>query len=1061
MFTRGRILLVLGSLAFFTGRLVAQNAVSSGAISGIVHDSMGAVVPNVQVQLRDLQTGITQRNKTNGSGFFAYPTVPVGAYSLRFTASGFETSILSPVFVTIGVTSSANVQLIVGASTQQVVVQASASPMLDTSSTSVGTNVGLKMIRNLPSSGRNYTNFVLLTPNATSNGEFGIVSFAGQGNAAANSYTLDGATATSNYTGGTRGGTRIPYLFGMESIQEFQVTDNPYSAAYGAAGAGFINTITKSGTDQVHGSAFYYNRNSATANNDAIDKAHGVPTPLNILQQFGGSIGGPFIHDKLFYFGDYEQQRQKDPISVINQGMETLNVTNFGLPASTVLPAPNADFPQAVGLTGADANAGNPQYLQQVANALHVIETNVGTRQRYQNDWVVAPKVEWQASSNDHVSFYYNYNKFDSPGGVITYDPVSNESIQALPNNYVRDHHATIHWTHTFNPNILNDTYIGFLHDQVMESPSGFAPTPGFPAVYLFSPQFFMLGNPTFSLENTRETEEQFNDHVTLVRGRHTLSTGLDFNYDGITDFYYGNFRGTYMFTSPENFALVSPLRYTQAGGNPTYIFQFPYYGFYVDDKYQVAKNLTLDLGLREDFQKFNQPPGNPAIPQTQQFPNFYDRVAPRFGFAYSPTQNMVVHGGFGVFYEDLIGETYELTAVANGLPTQQSTLSLPGSHAPPFPSQLTPAQMFGAQASKNVAAFAPAFKPPYVLQSNLQIEQSLGQYTTFSLGTVWAHAVHLLTATGYNVNMVPPTGTTTYIVCPANTPVTAGSCNGVSYTGPTLDNGLLKNGQINPNIGQINEAFSGGLDTYNSMVAQVTRRAKNGLQVMGAFTWSKVMDSQTQFNNQFNLSNTHSPDAIDQRVRLSVAAVYQPVTDGIGSRVGRALASHWVLSTVMQFNSGRPYTGVLNSACTGPNLQSCSYHGGDNLNDSAYNQSVGGSGISPAPNYDYNSFYGPWIDETDIGLERRFMVHNQQYFSLTAQVFNVSNHQNYFTGYVQDIQYNPLGTTCGDGKSYNQTCYLVPNGTAQGEKSPFGMQTSIDQMNPPRVWQFAFRYSF
>lgn len=1065
MFTRGRVLLLFTFLAFFVNSILAQNAVSTGAISGIVTDSSGAVVPNAQIELTNMETGITQANKTNSTGLYSYPTLSVGTYSVRVTAAGFKIGLITSITVTIGRESSANIKLQVGAANQQVTVTAASSPLLDTTNSSIGTNVDQKLIRNLPLSGRNYTDFVLLTPNATANGEFGVVSFAGQSNAAANSYTLDGATATSNYSGGTRGGTRIPYLFGEESIQEFQVTDNPYSAAYGAAGAGFINTVTKSGTNAVHGSGFYYNRNSGTGNNDAIDKANGIPTPLDILQQFGGSIGGPVLRDKLFYFGDYEQQRQKDPISVINHGMETLNNASFGLPASTILPAPNASFPQNVGLTQADANAGNAAYLQQVSNVLNDIKTNVGTRQRYQNDIVFDPKVDWQASQNDHIAFYYNYNRFNAPGGVITYNPVSNDSIQALPNDFVRDHQANIHWTHTFSPYLLNDVYISYLHDQTGENPSGFAPTAAFPQVYLEAPQFFILGNPTFSLSNTRETEAQFDDHVTFVRGRHTISTGLDFNYDEITDFYYGNFRGTYQFTNPKNFALTAPLRYTQAGGNPTFVFQFPYYGFYVDDKYQVMNNLSLDLGLREDFQHFKQPPGNPAIPQTQTFPNEYDRVAPRLGFAYSPTHKTVVRGGFGIFYEDLVGATYETTAQADGLATQQSTLSLPGNSpaAPAFPNQISTANMFSAKASANVAAFAPAFKAPYVLQSNLQIEQSIDKYTTFSIGTVWAHAVHLRTQTGYDVNLIPPTGTTTYIVCPDNTPAGSGTCNGPTITGPTLDNGLLKDGLIDKNAGQINETFSGGLNNYNSLVAQVTRRSRNGLQILSSFTYSKTMDSIRQFNDQFNVSNTHSPDEIDQRVRLSIGAVYQPVTDGISSKFARMLASNWVISTVTQFNSGRPYTGLLNYACTGLSLNACTGRG-DNINNSAYNQSVGGSGITPAPNFGYNHFYGPWIDEGDIGIERRFILHHEQYFSMTAQVFNVTNHQNYFVqagSGVQALQYNPVGQTCGDGKSVNQTCYLIPDGTTQGSKSPFGELESIDQLNPPRVWQFAFRYHF
>ncbi len=1079
MFLRGRVLLLFVFLSLFAGSAIAQNAVSTGALSGIVTDTAGAVVPDAQIELTNLDTGIRQPNKTNSTGLFSFPTVPVGNYSLRITAAGFKTALISPLVVSIGSTTPANTKLEVGASSQQITVTESTGTLLNTSESSVSTTVNRKLIDNLPLSGRNYTDFVLLTPNATPDGEFGDVSFAGQqasgssgyanGNGT-NSFTVDGASATSTFFGGARGRTRVPYIFGEESIQEFQVSDNPYSAAYGSGGAGFVNTVTKSGTNKIHGSGFYYNRNSGTAANDAIDKANGVPTPLDILQQFGANVGGPIVKDKLFYFFDYEQQRQKNPISVINSGQSGLTVTNFGLPAGTQLPAPNSSFPIPSPLdTPATANANNAFYVQQVSNALNVIKTNIGSRARMQNDLLFFPKVDWQATQKDHVTFVYNYNKFDSPGGEITFNPVAFAGIMALSNNYVRDHHGDIHWAHTFTPALLNEVYVSYLRDQQIETPSGLAPSANFPTVSLFSPEFFELGNPGFALGNTRETEVEFNDHATYVKGRHTITTGFDFNHDGVTDFNYGNFRGTYAFTSPENFALVHQLYFSQAAGNPTFVFSVPYYGFYVDDKYQIMQNLTLDLGVREDFQRFPKPNANPAIPLTAQFNNTYKRVAPRLGFAYSPTSKTVVRGGFGVFYTIFNGSNYENSTISNGLPSQQSSLQLsygsPGS--PTFPGQISSTSLFAA--SPNVSVIAPNFKPPYILESSLQIEQAINNDTSFSIGTVWSHANHLISSSAYDLNLNAPVGTTTYIVCPPGTPQTAGGCNGSTYTGPNLDNGLLTDGAIDPNAGQINELISPGLNNYASLIAQFTRRMKNGLQVLSSFTYSKNMDSNgVDFNNQFNFSNTHSPSLLDQRTRLSVAAVYQPVINS-SSRMVHFLVSDWTLSTVMAFNSGRPYTGILNPACTGPNLQNCN-GAGDNLNDSAFNQTtnntaLGIAGAGPSPNLAYNSFYGPWIDEVDLGLERRFLLPHGQYISLTAQVFNVTNHQNYFVqsgSGVNQIQYNPVGNNCGDGATANQTCYLIPNTQASGYTSSyFGQLESIDQLNPPRVWQFAFRYRF
>ena len=1059
--------------------MIGQNAVSTGAISGIVTDTAGAVVPNAQVELTNLNTGIKQNNKTNATGLYSYPTLQVGVYSVKITAPGFKTGFIPSVIVSIGRTTSAGIQLQVGTAAQQVTVTSSSSALLDPSDSSVSTTVNRELIRDLPSNGRNYTNFVLLTPNVTADGDFGDVSFAGQqgsgssglanGNGT-NSFTVDGAAASSTFYGGARGRTRVPYIFGEESIQEFQVSDNPYSAAYGGAGSGFVNTVTKSGTNHIHGEAFYFNRNSAFANNDAIDKAAGRPTPYNVLQQFGANVGGPIKSNKLFYFFDYEQSRDNMPISIVNQGMAALNVTSFGLPAGTVLPAPNAPFPVAnPASTQATATATNPIYLQQVANALNVIKTNLGNAPRQQNDLLFFPKVDWQLSQKDHLTFHFNYNKFDGPGDVVTYTPVSFGGIETMSNNYVRDYDSGVHWTHTFTPGLLNDTYFSYTYDKQSDTPSGRAPSLNFPTVELFSPEFFMLGNPGFAYSRTPETEYQVNDHVTYVHGRHTISTGLDFNHDSVSDFEYGNFRGTYAFTNPQNFALVHELFYSQSGGNPTYSFAVPYYGFYIDDKYQLSKNLTLDLGLREDFQVYPQPAENPAFPQTGKFPNRYKRFAPRFGFAWSPRAKTVVRGGYGVFYTDLNGVNYENSALSNGLASQQSSVFLfqPPINAPAFPNQINNASLFAA--SPNISVFSSSLRPPTILESNLQIEQAIDNQTTASVGVVWSHADHLISSSAYDMNLIKPAGKTTYIVCPKNTPNTAGTCSGSSYVGPNLDSGLLTEGAINPKLGQINALISPGHNNYLSLISQFTRRSRNGLAVLSSFTYSKNMNSNgVDFNDQFNFSNTHSPSTLDQRIRLSISAVYQPVTTGIGNPALRRLAENWIISTVMQFNSGRPYTGTLNAACTGINLQNCT-GAGDNLNDSAFNEStsntaLGIAGAGPSPNRELDSYYGPWIDEGDLGIERRFTFHRTQYISFTAQVFNITNHQNYFVqaqSGVQTLQYNPVGPTCGDGASVNQTCYLIPNTAAQASTSPFGQLESIDQLNPPRVWQFAARYTF
>src|SRR5487761_528349 len=1069
-------LIVCASLSLFLLLLCpearSQNAISGGSISGQVTDPSGAAVPGAAVTASSASTGVQVETTTNSAGFYNFPSLGVGTYQVTVSQSGFKQAVIDDVLVQVGQNSAENITLQVGEATQSVTVTAQA-PLLRTTESTASTVVNENLISNLPLSGRRYTDFVLLTPNANADGQFGLVSMGGQqgggdsgyanGNGA-NSFTVDGANATSNYFGDARGRTRVPYVFGEQSIQEFQVSDNPYNAAYGGAGAGFVNTVTKSGTDMFHGDAFYYNRNSGVGNaNDAIDKANGLSRPLDVLQQFGADLGGPIVHNKAWFYFDYEQQRRKQPISVINpayplSGLNAFSEANFtNVTSTTTLPAPNAPYPVPGSFSTAPASSdpNYPAYLQQVSNALAAITRNLGQRARRADDLSFFPKVDWQPTSADHLTFVYNYNRFNSPGGTITFNPVAFAGDESLPNNFVRDHHATVHWTHTFGSALLNDAHISYLRDEQIGTPSGFAPI-ALGQVEFFTPGFFELGNPTFSRGDNKEFQWQLSDQVTYIAGRHTLNFGFDYDRTHVTDFFPGNFNGTYAFSNPTNFALGTYAFFSQAGGNPTFPFTYPYYGFYGQDKFQMTKKLTLDFGLREDFQIFQQPQantttGDPLVAQlTGQFPNRHNRLSPRIGFAYHPFSKTVVRGGFGLFREILDGINYENSVISNGLATQQASTfvpcfsgcAVPNQRTPVFPNFFASTSSFGA--SSNISIVDPGFQVPYIIESSLEVEQQLAPSTTLTVGTMWTHGVHLLASSAYDKNLIPTTGTTTYTVCPAGyqppnpsgTPPTPEGCigtAGLTTTGPNLDSGLLTEGLLTSAVGQINALISPGVNNYNSFYVQLQRRVARGLSVMTSYTFSKNLQTGVDFFNQFNLKDTHGPSLLDQRHRLSIAAVYSPDASGISSIMERHLLSDWTLSTVMQFNSGRPYASLLNSACTGINFVNCN-GANANLNDSAFNESTGNTalginGLGPSPGIGLDRFYGPSIEEIDLGLARAFHITERQSIQIQAQVFNLFNHPNFYVQNGSGIfqtQYDPTGATCGDGASANQTCFLA-----------------------------------
>jgi Carboxypeptidase regulatory-like domain len=1073
--------------------LAAQNVVLTGSLSGRVTDQNKAVVSGARILLRNLATGVEQSAETNHVGLYRFSALMPGNYSIAASLKGFrDAQVLTR--VSVGNTTVQDFTLLVGTATDKVNVIAT-TPLLRTTESSASTVLDRSFIDDLPLNGRRYTDFAALTPNISYDGDTGLVSIAGQqggedsgyanGNGS-NAFTVDGSNATNNYFDDIIGRYRIPYLYGEDAIQEFQVSVSPYSAVYGG-GAGFVNAVTRSGSNNFHGGVFYYNRNSATAANDALDASAGLPKPQDSLQQFGGGLGGPILRGRLWFFVDYEQQLRSDPIPVINQTLVATQPdflsSNFGIPDGTHLPAPNGPLPVPGTNTAPDAN--NPVYLQQVSNAIHALNSNLGTGARKRNDLVVTPRLDYQATPRDGLFLTLNFNHFNSPGGVITDPTVGNYGLQTLADAEVHTFQASLGWTHTFSPKLLNEFHAGASQDNEIATPTGLAPNT--PTIILDSPSAFTLGNAAFSIGRVFERQYSLSDRMDYVLGKHTLQFGFDWSRsfdadtnDGGADpneaVDFGSPLGLYEFSSLEAFALGQYNNFSQAAGNPRFSFSVPYYGFYLQDTYRALPNLTLEMGLREDFQVYPQPLENPAFPLTGQYPNQFRRLAPRLGFAWQPKSKTVVRGGFGQFYTNMNGLNYRNAVISNGLASQQSEVNAqynggpPNQQAPTFPNIL-PANSPLFQSSPDISLVSPNFRAPYILQASLQIEREIFENTTLSVGTMWNHGVHLLSGSAYDLNLNPLQGTTTYIVCPPNTATLP--CNGSTYTLPNMDSGLLTEGRVNQNLGEINELISPGQNYYNSLFVQLQRRMSHGLSLQFAYTFAKsIMLDGMDFNNQFDFSNTHAPSLLDQRHRLTLAAVYQPrLQELTASDAGRALLAGWKLSSVMEFSSGRPYAGLLSPACTtGSNSGSlsnlgCAAIGNFNLNDTAFNQdtanTAGGiNGAGPTPGIGLNSFYGPWLERIDVGLARSFEIREGKELEFQAEAFNLFNHPNYYVqngNGINQLQFNPYGRNCGDGVSLNQKCYLVPN-SGPGN---FGALQEISPNGLPRIFQFSVRFMF
>jgi hypothetical protein len=510
-------------------------------------------------------------------------------------------------------------------------------------------------------------------------------------------------------------------------------------------------------------------------------------------------------------------------------------------------------------------------------------------------------------------------------------------------------------------------------------------------------PSNFEIGNAGFAAGRTNEAQWELAERLDYVRGKHFLKFGAEMSRTHTTDSAFGGF-------DPD-----AQRQNGTFGGT---------YGF-------------------------------------SSFPNFalgrYDTFAQSAG---SPTFSFAVP--YVAFYAQ---DTYQLRPRLTFDCGVREDFQV-------FPNTISDPSLFGAP---NISIVDPHFRTPYVLQGSLQIETEILPETLVSIGAMWTHGVHLISSSAYDLNLMPPTGTTTYVVCPAGT--LDAPCAGHQVVLPNLDSNLLQEGRINPNFGQINELVSPGVNNYNSLFVQVQRRFRRGLAFQFGYTLSKnLMSNGVDFSNQFDFSGTHAPDLLDQRHRISFAGVYTPFGRHFDSALLGGLLSHWTISAAMQFASGRPYAALLDSACTSStnSLANCDNlpgTGNATLNDTAANQSTANSalginGAGPSPAVGLNSFYGPWSQQVDLGIARRFVLGEGQAITFQVQAFNLLNHANYYVqngNGVNPIQYEPVGATCGDGASPNQTCYLVPNA------GPGGFRTLqiVNALNGPRVLQFAFKYTF
>ncbi|MBZ5696810.1 MAG: TonB-dependent receptor [Acidobacteriia bacterium] len=704
----------------------AQTAATAD-LRGSVKDPNGGVIPGATVTLRDVARNLERTVKTNGEGEYVLLSVPPGRYSLTITAEGFARMVATDISLTVGQV--AEYPVTMRLATAQAEVSVTGEPLLiETTKTSNGTTVGEQRIENLPINGRNYVNFSLTNSQAQRDVAPSIgaaptsgLNFGGQ-RARSNAVNVDGMDAVDNSTNGIRS------TVSQEAVQEFQIITNGYAAEYGRASGGVVNIITKSGGNAFHGTAFGYLRNR---NIQAVNPFSNVPDPAYTRVQSGISFGGPIIKDKTFYFFSFESTRRQETgfstIGADNFGLVPLvNAASFGLPPGSLVTPDQATFlatvpisplsvayaqlaagGAAVALAGAPGNPVPqlgffPTTGAPLPASYHNLLSQVGNYPVSEATDVYSLRFDHQATASNRMTLRFGLSPSDVNGIQVNAQNQNfgqNAFSRTSRQNY-HDGSVAFHDSWVLGSDKINEFNYQFSRRGLLYN---FSSAPGGGDVAVNIPGVAFFGREPFSFIRRTEIRHQFTDNFSWIKSKHSIKFGADVNRIPITADFTVNFGGIYNFSalsatalSPafagaptfsavQAYGLGIPQVLIQGVGNPHDSFSLTSLGFFVQDSWQIVPSLTLNYGVRYDYEVTPQfaavnqlsQAAQDALGITQGIPRDSNNVAPRIGLAWDPHDNgkTVIRASYGIFYDHpLLGLAFD-SDVADGSQAPQFIL--------------------------------------------------------------------------------------------------------------------------------------------------------------------------------------------------------------------------------------------------------------------------------------------------------------------------------------------------------------------------------------------------
>ena len=1063
---------------FISGAMHAQSG--TGTIQGTVTDPAGAVVSNAQIRITSETTGISRNVTSNSSGLYSAPNLSAGRYNVRTSASGFATKVESGVVLTVGAVRDLDIALSVSATETTITVQSS-SNQVNTADSSVQGVVDGKQTRNLPLDGRDWTTLATLNtgvsqvltqfPGAATattrlSRGLGAQLTIGGNRPQQNSYRLDGININDYANGGP--GSVSGATLGVDAVQEFSVITSDAPAQFGRMSGGVVNSITRQGTNQLHGSIYDFVRNSVFDSRSYFDKPdQGEPSFRR--NQFGATLGGPIVHDKSFFFVNYEGFRQAQGVTIL----------------STVL-SPNARKGLVTCTSGSGCHDGLEQLTVDPAVppylALYPLP-NAGIK----GNTGMYSFVTTQQTNEDFSTIHldHNFSQQDSLHGTLLYDTASQDSADQTNTLYdeavSRRTTAALEEIHIFSPNLSNSVRPGYnrsvaiapnlkavLNPAVDNPALAYYPGRSVGQLIVSSLTTIQGGSGAVGINAYHFNAYQIYDDATYSHGRHTLTFGGNIEYDQNNS--YGGVLpdGEWNFGSINNFLTNNPNFFE--GGLPNtpvvpHDLRQTIYAAYIQDSWKARNNLNVNLGIRYEMAtNTTETRGRlgalltPTSPAAVYVHSFFDNnpttknFEPRIGLSWDPFNNgKTVFSAASGLYDTLpLNYTLEIQ-INSSAPSYEEgrvTYSAGGSKG------LFPVTPFFTTTPKLRVIYTPRNPPrSYVIQSNVNVQQQLTKNTVLQIGYIGSHGVHQLFSTN-DINNVAPLGQD-----PSG-----------NYYWPDLKKvtGAARAAmQLNPAVGTESDTEYVGSSIYHSLQASLSYSAPKGIVGKIAYTWSHSIDdsssqlSGASFGNSvsglpaFDLRLDRADSDFDIRHVFTANAVAPLPNIRRGGAYTSALRG-WSLNNILTIRSGIPFTPAIGGDPLGllgsqtfdfPDRivhdRSCTNSHNVNYVDTscfafptpyAYAPGLSGPRLGTSRR---NTLDGPGLFSWTIGVMKDQAITERLRVQFQAQAFNASNHTNFA---------NPAKT---------QTNFFNGSGALS---STAGVLTSA---SPGRQLQFALKVIF